>query len=270
MYLYFLYCLRIRYKMIFYKKITVIILSFIVCINCFPHSFFLFENFANVATKSEVVKDILIDDSNDTLNSSIKIGDYVRFGRYYDIDDEETVKKVPIVWKVLDIEDGYCLLLSKDILKTMPYNYSWSPTNWKESNIRLWLNYDFYESAFDKKEQELIKQVFTENVGNYAFNLCQDYKTSDRLFLLSIEEVKKYNSYDNNYITLGTKYAIKEGLWISKYLSSVGYSVWWLRSPGRSTSYAAIMHADGSIGLGGDGVATTGNGVRPSVWVKLD
>ena len=255
--------------MIFCKKITIIFLVLFACVNCFSHSFFLLENFANVSTKSEMVKNISIDHVDDEINSDIRIGDYVRFGRYYDIDEEDILKKVPIVWKVLDIEDGYCLLLSKDILKTMPYNFSWSPTNWKDSNIRIWLNYDFYDSAFDNKEKECIKQVFTENLGNYAFSLSQDYKTYDKVFLLSIEEVKKYNTYKNDFITLGTKYAIKEGLWISKYLSSVGYSVWWLRSPGRSTSFAAIMHADGSIGLGGDGVATTGNGVRPSVWVKL-
>ena len=256
--------------MMFYKKITIIFLGLLICVNCFSHSFFLFENFAYTSTKSEIVKHISIDSEDKKKNLDIRIGDYVRFGRYYDIDEEDIVKKVPIVWRVLDIEDGYCLLLSKDILKTMPYNYSWNPTNWKESNIRIWLNYDFYDSAFDNKEKELIKQVFTENLGNYAFSLNQDYKTNDKVFLLSIEEVKKYNTYKNDFITLGTKYAIKEGLWISKYLSSVGYSVWWLRSPGRSTSYAAIMHADGSIGLGGDGVATTGNGVRPSVWVKID
>lgn len=252
-----------------YKKITIIILTFIVCVNYFSQSFFLFENFANIATKSVIVKNISMDDSAKTENSNIKIGDYVRFGKYYDIVEDDEVKKVPIVWRVLDIEDGYCLLLSKDILKTMPYNFAWNPTNWKESNIRIWLNYDFYDSAFDNKEKELIKQVFTENLGNSAFNLSQDYKTHDNVFLLSIEEIMKYNTYNKDFITLGTKYAKREGLWISKYLSSVGYSVWWLRSPGRSTSFAAIMHADGSIGLGGDGVATKGNGVRPSMWVKL-
>lgn len=252
-----------------FKKTIIILLTFLVCVNCFSHSIFLFENFANISTKSEVIKNISLDDNNVQINSDIKVGDYVRFGRYYDLDEEDVIKKVPIIWRVLDIDDGYCLLLSKDILKTMPYNYSWSPTNWKESNIRLWLNYDFYDSAFDTKEQELIKQVFTENIGNYAFDISQDYKTNDKVFLLSIEEIKKYYTHNRDFISLGTKYAKKEGLWISKYISSEGYSVWWLRSPGKTTSSAAIMHADGSLGLGGDGVATKGNGVRPSVWVKL-
>ena len=251
------------------KKIFLILFVLSICVNCFSHSFFLFENYANKSTKSEIIKSISADESYASNNANIKIGDYVRFGKYYDIDDEDIVKKVPIVWRVLDIEDGYCLLLSKNILKTMPYNFSWNPTNWKESNIRIWLNYDFYDSAFDNKEKELIKRIFNENLGNYAFNLSQDYKTNDKVFLLSIEEIKKYNTYNKDFISLGTKYAKKEGLWISKYLSSVGYSVWWLRSPGRNTSFAAIMHADGSIGLGGDGVATKGNGVRPSLWVKL-
>jgi hypothetical protein len=229
----------------------------------------LFENFASISTKSEIVKSINVDDTDDASNTNINVGDYVSFGRYYDIDEENAIKKVPIVWRVLDIDGGYCLLLSKYILKTMPYNFSWSPTNWKESNIRLWLNYDFFGSAFDNNEQKLIKQVFVENNGNYAYNISENYKTSDRVFLLSIDEIKKYNTHNKDFISLGTKYAIKEGLWISKYISSEGYSVWWLRSPGRNTSSAAVMHAGGSIGLAGDGVATKGNGVRPSMWVKL-
>ena len=71
-------------------------------------------------------------------------------------------------------------------------------------------------------------------------------------------------------MSLGTQYAIREGLWISRYSSSVGYSVWWLRSPGRTWSSAAIVHAAGGIGFGGDGVATRGNGVRPCIWVKVE
>ena len=99
-----------------HKKITVILLTLIVCVNCFSHSFFLFENFANIATKSVIVKNISMDDSAKNENSNIKIGDYVRFGKYYDIVEDDEVKKVPIVWRVLDIEDGSLRGLGRNTL----------------------------------------------------------------------------------------------------------------------------------------------------------
>lgn len=211
-----------------------------------------------------------IDESQIAKNyfKDVKIGDIISFGKFYDYVDDENIEKRPIDWKVLDQIEDFSLLISKDILKTMPYNYSWSPINWKDSSIRLWLNYDFYDIAFNDEEKRLIKRITTVNIGNEAYNVKDIFQTKDYIFLLSIEEAKKYHSSDKDFMVKGTKYAIKEGLWISRYISSNGYSVWWLRSPGKSLSSAAIIHAAGSIGTGGDGVATRGNGVRPCMWVK--
>ena len=169
---------------------------------------------------------------------------------------------------VLDRLNEYALLITKDIIKTMPYNYLWSPTNWRDSNIRLWLNYDFYDIAFNDIEKMRIRKVITENVGNHVQNVISEFQTNDYVFLLSIEEAKRYFKYSKDYRAVGTEYAKKEGLWISKYETSVGYSVWWLRSPGRSMSSAAIVYAAGGIGYSGDGVATRGNGLRPCIWVE--
>lgn len=214
---------------------------------------------------------------SDIFVKDVKVGDVVEFGKFYDIiddsnvyngNDDDNIVKVPIKWKVLDQMNEHSLLISVDILKTMPYNYSWSPTNWKDSDIRRWLNYDFYDIAFDAKEKNLIKKITTVNTGNPDFYVKNLFYTTDYVFLLSIEEAKKYYTISDNYMAVGTKYAKREGLWISSYISSKGYSVWWLRSPGKTWSSAAIIHAAGSIGLGGDGVATRGNGVRPCIWVK--
>ena len=200
---------------------------------------------------------------------NLKVGDVVEFGRFYDIVDDE-ILKVPIKWQVLDELNGFALLITDYIIKTMPYNYSWSPTNWKESNIRTWLNNDFYDIAFNDTEKHQIQKVITENTGNFSYNINDQFQTNDHVFLLSIEEARKYYNTSEAYMALGTEYAIREGLWISRYATSVGFSVWWLRSPGRTWSSAAIVHAAGGIGLGGDGVATRGNGVRPCIWVKID
>ena len=221
-------------------------------------------------TFTDIKSDDIIDDRIRIEGLETKVGDYISFGKFYDINDKNKIERIPVIWKVLDKVDGYSLLISKDIIKSMPYNTFWIPTNWKESNLRFWLNHDFYDLTFNDEEKQLIKQVELDNTGNKAYNISCDYKTLDKVFLLSIEEVKKYDTNNRNYIAVGTKYAKQYGLWVSKYATSVGYSVWWLRSPGKTAASAAIIHADGSLGLSGDGVATHGNGVRPCIWVKSD
>lgn len=261
--------------MIFSKKIILSILIILLGINNLSFSFLMRNKHTDLLTITESQEDQ--DNShenyeNDNIVSTlknIKVGDIVEFGRFYDIVDDEIIK-APIKWQVLDELNGFALLITDYIIKTMPYNYSWSPTNWKESNIRLWLNNDFYDIAFNDDEKKHIQKVITENTGNFMYNINAPYQTSDHVFLLSIEEAREYYKTSEAYMSLGTQYAIREGLWISSYSSSVGYSVWWLRSPGRTWSSAAVVHAAGGIGFGGDGVATRGNGVRPCIWVKIN
>ena len=262
------------------RKILISLIITIVLINALSYLFNLYNDF-NAVTFSETIKETvsesIVENNDDDINVdsnekvfNTNVGEFISFGRFYDLTDKDTIERMPIIWKVIDKVDGYSLLISKDIIKSMPYNTFWIPTNWKESNIRFWLNYDFYDLAFSDDEKKLIKQVELENIGNYFYNVSCDYKTTDKVFLLSIEEVRKYNTHNNDYVAVGTKYARHNGLWISKYATSNGNSVWWLRSPGKTTSSAAIIHADGTLGLGGDGVATHGNGVRPCIWIKTD
>ena len=257
------------------KKIIIAILIILLGINNLSFSFLVKNNHNDILDETNIIetnndKLEIIEETDDKVYfKDIKVGDIVEYGRFYDIVNDEIVK-VPIKWQVLDVLNGFALLITDYIIKTMPYNYSWSPTNWKESNIRLWLNNDFYDIAFNDDEKKNIQYVTTENTGNYAYNINTQYQTKDNVFLLSIEEARKYYKTSEAYMSLGTQYAVREGLWISRYSSSVGFSVWWLRSPGRTLSSAAIVHAAGGIGFGGDGVATRGNGVRPCIWVKIN
>ena len=199
----------------------------------------------------------------------IEVGQTLEFGRYYSTIKDGIAEKDNIKWKVLDIVDDSALLMSCEILKNMQYHEFWNAITWETCSLRKWLNNDFYDLAFDDSEKEYIKIVDIQNTGNEFSGIVQDFVTKDRVFLLSIDEAEKYFDQFNLMMTVGTEYAKDEGLWISKYASSVGYSVWWLRSPGKTQSYASLIHAGGSIGTNGDGVATRGNGIRPCIWVKV-
>ena len=246
--------------MSYFKRIIIYIIIVVVLMYGLSYS-----SATNEREETKITNEI---DTEIFLSKKIKAGDELEFGRFYDLNSDDEIERVPIKWMVLDRLNEYALLITKDIIKTMPYNYLWSPTNWRDSNIRLWLNYDFYDIAFNDIEKMHIRKVITENVGNHVQNVISEFQTNDYVFLLSIEEAKRYFKYSKDYRAVGTEYAKKEGLWISKYETSVGYSVWWLRSPGRSMSSAAIVYAAGGIGYSGDGVATRGNGLRPCIWVE--
>lgn len=221
----------------------------------------------NVATISEAAIELEIKEEK---FSDIELGQIVEFGKFYSTIKDGIAVKDDIKWIVLDIVDDSALLMSCDILKTLPYHEYWNATTWETCTLRKWLNNDFYDLAFDDFEKEYIKMVKLPNIGNELSGIVQDFITNDRVFLLSVGEVRKYfDQYTSLMMTKGTEYAKDEGLWVSKYNSSVGYSVWWLRSPGKVNSYASLVHAGGSIGANGDGVATKGNGIRPCIWVKV-
>ncbi len=101
-----------------------------------------------------------------------------------------------IEWVCLeDADDGECVLaLSTHGLEFgRPFDSrGWGPPQsrryitWEESEIRSWLNGEFYQNAFTSAEKKRIVTNFSANsVGN---------DTWDNVFLLSAEEVDRYLS----------------------------------------------------------------------------
>ena len=98
----------------------------------------------------------------------------------------------PIQWRVLDVDKG--LVWSTKIIDTSSYNnsrflneddslyyktsdYSTLFSSWADSEVRAWLNDEFFRTAFSEKEKKSIKETELVNCG-----------ATDRVFLLSREE----------------------------------------------------------------------------------
>lgn len=114
---------------------------------------------------------------------SIWRGDIISFGHY-----PQTAKgndQTPIDWKVLEIQDGKAMLISKYGLDCQPYHKSKKPITWEKCSMRAWLNKDFLKKAFSKEEQEAI---LTTEVDNGKENGI----TKDQIFLLSKGEAETY------------------------------------------------------------------------------
>ena len=89
--------------------------------------------------------------------------------------------------------------------------------------------------------------------------------TDDKVFLLSMDEVQTYLiRFDR--ITAPTPFAVRNGA----YQSDSGKCWWWLRSPGRSSDYAANVFYDGNLDDRGSHVHDDSNAVCPALWVDLE
>ena len=226
--------------------------------------------------------------------SDAKPGDIVVFGSY-EQDNDESNGTEDIEWIVLDNTDGKLLVISKDILNYM--RYSAETTVWEYSDLRSWLNGEFYDIAFDDSEKSSIVLSVCENPGNPYFGTSAGTGTNDNIFCLSYDEAYTYFSFTNwnesslsgNSQTiiaspsvwakkkkLASAYAITEGYY-NAVLSTYGFSAtcigvegcdWWLRTSGQDGDHACIVGMYGSVNSSETVSITVAKGVRPAMYLE--
>ena len=199
-------------------------------------------------------------------------GSYTYFrgsdGEWYAKLASKYYKVEPIKWRVLTTDydhdgnpstAGKKLLHAENILINKVYHAS--SNNYENSSIRAYLTGDFYNTAFTTEEQNAIATTtvindarstnsdsnatqFNGGVNQYA----SDNATSDKIFLLSEQEVTKddygfatYDAYgtDSTRIRKVTAFARESGTWVSTYSGYEDGGYWWLRSPNYNSSSSA-------------------------------
>ena len=191
--------------------------------------------------------------ANCYLGVTITFGSYIQNGT-----------KQPIEWIVLAKEYGKVLLISKHILEEKPYNTDWVDVTWETCTVRKWLNSDFVKKAFTDSEQQKIKMVNVYTTGNPLNGTRGGNGTSDKVFLLSLNEAEQYFSYNNKrkaFTAYPAKYDFSS--------DSDGYGRWWLRSPGSHQDTAAYVSSDGTVSQSGGNVHGVCVGVRPVLWISI-
>ena len=179
-------------------------------------------------------------------------GDTVVFGRY-EQGDEST--RQDIEWLVLERQDSRLFLISKYILAAMKFQTDDREVSWENSAIRQWLNGAFYWDAFSESERAMIQETNVEAHRNPTYNAADPGKdVSDRIFLLSIQEVRRY--FSNDYARLCR---LTDGDQL--------YGKWWLRSCGRESALRAYVRDDGREITAGHFANTSKFGVRPAMWI---
>ena len=191
------------------------------------------------------------------------------FGSYYNIDYiANRDSKEPIEWIVLAKEGNKALLISKYGIDSKQYNKDCTSVTWESSTIRKWLNNEFINCAFNSSEQDKIQLTCVKNPDNMEYGTEGGNDTSDKIFLLSIDEVMKYFKDNSARMCKPTVYATSQGAY-EECEYEIGYGLWWLRSPGVQQNRAAVISCGGLVGARGNLVHCTGCGVRPAMWVSL-
>ena len=144
-------------------------------------------------------------------------------------------------WRVLDKQDGKVLLLKDNSLGSTPFDETGKNVTWESSSVRKWLNGDFLNDNFFKAEQNAILDTTVKNTANPVYNTPAGKDTTDKLFLLSYDEVAQY----------------KKGIHKTK-------SCWWLRTPGAAANSMSFVYKDKTVMEYGYEVTNTKITVKPA------
>ena len=211
------------------------------------------------------------------LSKSVKVGDIVYFGKY-EQDGNTKNGKEKIEWQVLEKKGNKALLISKKVLDVQPDNKEFKDITWEKCTLRKWINKDFIKEAFNAKESKKIQNSKIKNKDNKEYKTKGGKDTTDKVFLLSIDEAYKYYKTDEKRKAEITNYGIKRIAKVSgetekdvkkEYFSEDNNWYYWLRSPGYYQHDAANVYFDGSVNGFGNLVYIDDIGVRPALWVNL-
>ena len=189
------------------------------------------------------------------------------------------------------------LLISHDVIAYQRFSDNLKCVIWEDSEIRTWLNQEFYAEAFDETEQASIRETTLENPSTVGFAAHVDPSgdvqvresrpdTKDKIFLLSWKEAEQY--YGNRLTdasvlgrrpsraVLQKRKAIFTDLIIEELPAMYPYSrhlpdgterlPWMLRSTGMKDYNILVI---GYEGKWDQDYPDSYNGVRPAMWVNV-
>ena len=224
------------------------------------------------------------------------------------VDGEVYYFKVePIRWRIITEENGEALLLCDSIIASLQYQTDYQfessaggycttsngapsgtyANNYMYSNVRIWLNETFYETAFNKIQQGIVLTTDLDNSAESASphgipgnNKCVCENTSDKVFLISMCEATNeaygfasYTTNDTERRLMTSDYSRAIGAYMDTSADYNGNGWWWTRSPydtnDRFTTNAYLITEAGRAFFPYD-VGSNAGGVVPALIIKLN
>ncbi len=172
--------------------------------------------------------------------------------------------------RLLDIKTYYSSIEERLIDGTTIY-----ANNYAHSDIRAWLNGDFFDSAFLLSSSSLLETEVdnSESSTRYSPNKYACENTKDKVYLPSFSEMQN-TSYgfsdslnaDEARAGKTTDYTRAKG----SFVSETGCGEYWLRSPSTWRSYAlSVVNVDGNLHMFDMPPTQPHFNVRPCIGVKM-
>ena len=219
------------------------------------------EETAQPTTDEVPAEDVIKEEETEIeLNGPYETGDTIVFGKY-EQDGDLSNDKESIEWIVLDVKDNKILVISQYALADKKYQEGDGPSTWEASSLRAWLNSTFIEDAFSEKERGKILDSSVPADPNPDYETDPGSNTTDKVFILSIQELEQYLSSDEERICIAAKG--------SKVVNFDGKCFWWARNPGHSQLFAVLVGSDGKFSEYGY-FAIDKHAVRPAMWIEIN
>ena len=203
----------------------------------------------------------------------------------------------PIKWRVLSTAGDQAFLQADLALDDQRYNNNNTSVTWETCSMRSWLNGygpetnepqkdyrndSFLQDAFTSAQQQAIRTTEVENADNLYYGTEGGNNTTDKIFLLSEQEVygtkassygfaESYDTYDEARRRKSSTYAKAKGV-RSDYGDGAGYDgkcCWWLRMLGHDAKYIMEVTPSGYVYRDGDIVIFIDKGVCPALNLNL-
>lgn len=232
------------------------------------------------------------------LVSKVRVTSY-KFSNGQNIEKEAVYyfKVEPIRWRILEEKDGEALIFCDVILNNMKYQSNYTEdgdlytttangaaeevyaNNYRYSDVRVWLNGEFIDVAFNGSESSIILTTTVDNSvesTGYFSNIYVCENTQDKAFILSYSEVIN-SDYgfaaeeikDEARLIKSSDYAIANGMLINTITEQYGCGYWWLRSPIDTYSMIVRNISNGGTAGGNISIYQNYNGVVPAMRITL-
>ena len=220
--------------------------------------------------------------------------------RWEDAESWHYFRYDPIKWRVIELDADEAMLIADREMDCAQYNRETADVSWKACTLRSFLNgYDgtqnaagisfadnpgesFFKTAFSEEEQEAILAKTVENPDNSYYGTECGEDTSDKVFILSADEVfSGENAGRHGFYPGGgvddparrfrpTMYAMARGTWYSPVEDYRGNGFWFMRTNGYTSSSVTYICDFGYIYNRGTDVSCNDSGVLPAIRVDLN
>ncbi len=181
----------------------------------------------------------------------------------------------PVRWWVLKDDEEQLTLLADKILDCRQYNKSMAAITWDSSDLRTWMNDEFYNTCFNKAEQEYVLDHVTASPYNYCHLYYAGEDCTDKISLMPAFDLANGTYYFKTHndeadkllrIAVGTEYARSQGLLVDEN----GGGRWWTCTSATLDNMAVVVITENGNVLmesGGEYVNKSDVGVRPLITI---